>query len=125
MTWPPPRLARTLDHEAIEECRKLEKGIERENMRNVLIRSHDDHAAAVSIDAPQVENVVAAFQVRAEHLFIIDKPIAALSRQQERGHRFDRKLAMALLEDGQHFDHRVDIRARGRISPDWRFGGLG
>jgi hypothetical protein len=112
-------------HEAIEEFRKLGKGIERQNMRYVLIRSYDDHAAPVSINAPHVENVIAALQVGAEYLFVIDKPVAALSRQEERGHRFDRKLAMALLEDGQHFDHRVDIRSRRRISPDWRFGGLG
>ena len=57
-----------LPHEAIEEGRKLRVGIERQDVGNILVRSHDDHAAAVSIDTAHIENVVAAFQIGTEHL---------------------------------------------------------
>jgi hypothetical protein len=33
-------------------------GIERQNMRNVTIRSNDNHAPPVSVDAPHVKNVI-------------------------------------------------------------------
>jgi len=38
------------------------------------------------IDAPHVENVMAALQVRAEHLFVVTKPVMALPGQKEKGH---------------------------------------
>ena len=63
-------------------------------MRDVLVRSHDNHATPVSIDAPHVENVMAALQVRAEHLFVVTKPVTALPGQKERGHGLDGKLKM-------------------------------
>src|SRR5580692_9839007 len=53
------------------------------------------------IDAPHVENVMAALQVRAEHLFVVTKPVMALPGQKERGHGLDGKLKMALMEDGR------------------------
>ena len=114
-----------LHHKAIEECCELGICIERENMRDVLVRSHDNHATPVSIDAPHVENVMAALQVRAEHLFAVTKPVMALPGQKERGHGLDGKLKMALLEDGPDIDHGVDIRPPRRVSPDRRLGRLG
>ena len=78
---------------------------------------HDDHATPFSIDATHIENVVAAFQVGAEHFLVVTKPIAALPGQQKRGHALDGKLAVTLLEDGPNIDHGVDIfAAPGYIS---------
>ena len=54
-------------------------------MRDVLVRSHDNHATPVSIDAPHVENVTAALQVRAEHLFVVTKPVTALLGRRKKG----------------------------------------
>ena len=48
-------------HEAIEECRELLIPIERENMRDELVWSHDHHAAPFAIDAAHGEDVIAAF----------------------------------------------------------------
>src|SRR5882757_4456878 len=112
-------------HEAIEECRELDMRVEWENMRDVLVRSHDDHATPVAIDAPHVENVLAALKIRAEHLFVVTKPIAALPGQKEGRHGLDGELEMALLEDGPDIDHGIDIRACRRISRDGRSGRLG
>src|SRR4051794_1435949 len=109
-------------HKAIKECGELGMRIERENVRDVLVRPHDNHAAPVTIDSPHVENVMAALQVRTEHFFIVMKSIPALPGQKERGHGLNGKGAMALLEDGPHIDHRVDIRALGCASPDRRLG---
>ena len=96
--------------------------IEWENMRDVLVRSHDNHATPVSIDTPHVENVMAALKVRAEHLFVVTKPVTALPGQKEGRHGHDGKLEMALLEDGPDIDHGIDIRSRRRVSPDRRLG---
>ncbi len=87
-------------------------------MRDVLVRSHDNHATPVSIDAPHVENVGAALEVGAEHLFVVTKPIAALPGQEEGRHGPDVKVAMALLEDGPDIDHGIDVSSRRRVSPD-------
>ena len=96
-------------------------GVERENMRDVLVRPHDDHAPPRSIDAPHVENVVAVLQVGAEHLLIVTEPVTAFARQKERGHGLDRKFAMALLKNGPDIDHGVDIRPWWRVFSDGRF----
>src|ERR1700692_2265922 len=74
-------------HESLEEGRKLPIGIERQDVGNMLVRSHDHHAAPVSIDTAHIENVVAAFQVGAKHLFVIAKPVAPLPGQKKRWHR--------------------------------------
>ena len=58
-------------HESVEKGRKLCVSIERQNVGNILIRSHDDHATSVSINTTHIENVVAAFQVGAEHLLVV------------------------------------------------------
>ena len=99
-------------HEAVEEGRKLRVGIERQDVGDILVRSHDDHATFVSIDTAHCENVVAAFQVGAEHLFVVMKPVAALPGQEKRWHGLDRKFAMALLEDRSDVDHGCQCRRR-------------
>src|SRR6516162_213073 len=109
-----------LPHEAIEEGRKLRVGIERQDVGNILVRSHDDHAAAVSIDTAHIENVVAAFQVGTEHLLVVTKRIAALPGQEKRWHSVDCKFAMTLLEDCPDIDHAVDVCTVRSVFPDGR-----
>ena len=94
-------------------------------MRDVLVRPHDNHAAFVSINAPHVENIMAALKVRTEYFFVVAKPITALRRQEETGHGPDLELAMTLLENGSDIEHRIDIRACRRVSPDGRLMGRG
>ncbi len=89
-------------------------------MGDVLVRSHDDHATAVSMDAAHVEDILAGLQVRAEHLLIVAKPVAALLGQKQGGHGRDGNVAMALLEDGPDIDDGVDVLARRRVSLDRR-----
>ena len=47
-----------LRHEAIEERRELRIAVERQNMRDVLVRPHDHHAAPFAIDAAHGEDVL-------------------------------------------------------------------
>src|SRR5208283_1256688 len=89
-----PKPLSSLLHEAVKEGRKLRVGIERQDVGNILVRSHDDHAAPVSINTARIENVVAAFQVRAEHLLVVTKLVAALPGQEKRWHSLDCKFAM-------------------------------
>ena len=107
-----------LQHETSEEGRKVRIGIERENMRDILVGPHNDHAAAFPIDATHAEDVAATFQVRAEHFLVVAKPVTALPGKKESGHVLEAKLPMALLEDGAYIDHRVDIRPLRRIPPN-------
>src|SRR5438876_9795861 len=72
-----------LQHEAIEERRELRMAVERENMRDILIRPNHDHAARFSIDAAQREDVVIACEIGAEHLFVIAKTETSLPRQKQ------------------------------------------
>jgi hypothetical protein len=94
-------------------------------VRDVLVRSHDCQAPAVSIDAPHFEDVVAVLKVGAEHFFIVTKPVTALRGHQESGHGLDRELAMALLENGAYIDLGVDICPCRRVFRDRRLGGGG
>ena len=66
--------------EAVEKRSKLLKSIERENVRNVLVRPHDHHAPRLAIDAAHGEDVIAAFEVGAEHLFVVAKSVTSLPR---------------------------------------------
>ena len=72
-----------MHHESVEKGRKLCVSIERQNVGNILIRSHDDHTPSVSINTTHIENVVAAFQVGAEHLLVVAKLVATLPGQQK------------------------------------------
>ena len=49
-------------HESVEEGRKLRIGIERQDVGNILVRSHDDHAALVSSDTAQIEMSLPLFR---------------------------------------------------------------
>jgi hypothetical protein len=49
-------------HETVEEGRKLRIGIERQDVGNILVRSHDDHAALVSIDTAYIEMSLSLFR---------------------------------------------------------------
>ena len=94
-------------------------------MGDILVRPHDDRASPRSIDAPQVENIGAALQVRAEHLLIVAESKTALARQEESGHCFDSQFAMALLEYRPDIDYGVDIRSGRRVPRDRRVRRLG
>src|SRR5271166_6591268 len=93
-------------------------------MRDILVRAHDDHAAALAIDAPHVEDVLVTLQVRAEHLFIVAKTVTTFRGPEESGHVLDLQLTMALLKHGPDVDDGVDILSFGRVSPDRRLRGL-
>ena len=100
-------------------------GIERQNMRHVLIRPDDDHATLVAVNTPRFENVLVIFHVGAEHLFVVAEPVPSFARQQQSRHGLEHKRAMALLEDRPDIDHGIDVgRGRGKPS-DRRGGGLG
>src|SRR5947209_7058792 len=73
--------ASAVQHETIEESGELVASVEREDMRDILIGTDHNHAAPHPIDAPQVENVVSAFQVGAEHLLVVAETVTALTRQ--------------------------------------------
>ena len=94
-------------------------------MRDVLIRPHDHHAAALAIDAPQGENIMAGLRIGAEDLLVVDKSVASLPRQKQRWHRLDGEIAMILLENASDIDHRVDILARRGVFLHRRLASLG
>ena len=56
-------------------------------MRDVLIRSHDDHAPYFPIDTARCKDVVAALDVGAEKLLVVVEAIAAFLGQKQRRHR--------------------------------------
>jgi hypothetical protein len=105
-------------HEVLEESGKLVVRVEREDICNILIRTHDDYAAAVAIDPAHVEDVATALEIGTEHLLIVTKPVPPLTRQKKLRHLLEVQLAMALLEHGSHVDNGIDIRARGCVAPD-------
>lgn len=55
-----PRRTAPTDHEAIEECAQSSGRIERENVRNILIRSHSNDAPLTAINASHIKDVIAA-----------------------------------------------------------------
>src|SRR5271163_1283514 len=115
----------SLQHESVEERGELGIVVERKNMGDILVRPHDDRAPTRSIDAPQIENIGAALQVRAEHLLIVAESKTALTRQEESGHCFDSQFAMALLEYRPDIDCGVDIRSGRSVPRDRRARRLG
>ena len=79
--------------------------VQRKNVRDILIRSDDDHASRVAIDAAHREDVVAVFAIGAEDFFVVAKSVASLRWQKQGGHRLDGELAMVLLEHSTDIDH--------------------
>ena len=66
-----------------ESCSGVVMGVERQDVRHVLVRPHNHHAPALAVNAAHIEDVAAALQVRTEHLLVIAQAVAALLRQQE------------------------------------------
>ncbi len=100
-------------------------GVERKHMGDILVGSHDDHAAAIAIDAAHVENVVAAFQIRAEHFLVVAEPVTAFAGEKKLRHGLEGQRAMALLEHSPDIDHGVDIGCCRRIFANGRLHGVG
>ena len=107
-------------HEAVEECSELLVSIKREDMRDVLIWAHNDHAACLTIDAAHGKDVVAAFDVGAEYFLVVAEPVTPLLGQKQRRHGLDGEFMMSLLEHRADIDYRVDILAAARIFADRR-----
>ena len=102
----PTRVAiRLRQHEAVEERSELAISIEREDMRDVLIRPHDDHAPCLPIDAAHCKDVVTALDICAKHLLVIAEVVTPLSGQKQRRHGLDGKFMMSLLEHRADVDH--------------------
>jgi len=93
-------------------------------VRDVLVRSDDDHAPLLAIDASHLEDVGPGLEVGAEHLLVVDQAEAALSRQQDGWHSNDRKVTMPLLENGPDVDHGIDVVAARREALDRRCRGI-
>src|SRR5690349_20383236 len=64
---------------------------------------------------------MAVLEVGTEHLFVVEKSVTSFPGQKERGHSLKDELAIMLLENRAHVDHRVDFRALRRVFFHWRF----
>ena len=64
-------LFRLFQHEAVEVRCELRVAVERQHLRDVLIRSHDDDASLLAVYASYVEYIVAAFYVGAIDFFVV------------------------------------------------------
>ncbi len=71
--------------------------IERQNVRDILVRLRNDHAVMVSIDAPRFKNVLLRLQVRAKDRPVVVQAVADLPGKKEARQAFNGDLAMALL----------------------------
>src|ERR1700687_5598276 len=83
------RLASTVEHECCEKLSENVRAVQREDVRDVLIRSDNDHAALLPIHAPHLEDGSPGRKVRAEHLFVVDQAEASLPGQQDCRHCVD------------------------------------
>ena len=78
-----------VEHEPFEEGREFGVRVEREHVRNVLVRTDDDHCAPLAVDTAQVEDVETALEVRRVGLLVVDQAEPPLARQQKRRKVFD------------------------------------
>ena len=111
-------------HKSIEGS-ELVIGVEREYVSDILVGANNDDAALISVDAPQVEDVLAQPAVGAEHLFVVVQPVASLAGQEQGGHGRQVEIAVALLEDGTEIDNGIDVYIRRGEAADrraWRGG---
>ena len=76
---------RPRDHEPIEIRRELRIAVERQNVRDELVRPHDHHAAPRAIDAAQGEDVLTAFVVGAEDLLVVAQSVAPFGGSRKDG----------------------------------------
>src|SRR3989442_15112552 len=74
-----------VDQDPGEEAGQCLVAVQREHVRDVLVRADDDDAARVAVDASQLEDV-ADVRVGAEHLLVVGQAEPALVRQQHRRH---------------------------------------
>jgi len=96
--------------------------VERHHIGDVLVGSHNYHAASIAIDATHIEYVAVAFEVRAVQFLVVAKPVPTFRRQKELRHCRKVQLAMTLLDHGSDIDQRVDITFCRRVSPHRRLG---
>ena len=85
----------TIKQELAEERHEFAVGIQRQHVRNVLIRTHNDQCAVFTVDAAEVKNIRAVLQIGAEGFFVVDQPETALARQQYGGQFIDPEFTMA------------------------------
>src|SRR5690606_29929325 len=86
-------------HETVEERGKLAMARQRQDLRDILVRPHDDDAAILAVDATQIEDVMPIFAIGAENLFVVKQAVAAFGRPQERWQALLVERRRALLED--------------------------
>ena len=109
----PPLL---IDHESVEEVREFVVRIERKNIGDVLVRTHNHQGTLCAVDPAQDEDVRPVLDVGRMGLLIVYQPELALPRQQHWRKFFDLKVAVALLEDRPYVDDTVDVRASRRVT---------
>jgi uncharacterized protein len=104
-----------LQHEPAEELPELGMPIKWQDMRDELVRPHDDQAPVPPVDPTDIEDVVPVFEVRAKHLFVVAQSKTSFSRNEQRRHRANIEFVMALLKDRPDIDHRIDVLTRRRV----------
>ena len=110
----------TVEQKPLEEGGELVVRIERQHVRDVLVRTNDDHRPRLAVDAAQIEDVGAVLEIGRERLLVVDQPEPALARQQKRRQLLDLEVAMPLLEDRADVDDAVDVCGGGREAADGR-----
>ena len=83
-------------------------------MGDVLIRANDDERAPLAVDPAQIEDV-AGPRVGGERLLVVDEPVGAFAREQQRRQLRKGEVAVALLEDRAEIEHAVDVGSGGRV----------
>ena len=94
--------------------------IKRKNMRDILVRAHDDHTASFPVHAPHIEDVRHRVGFGAKDLFVVLQSVATLSGEKKRRHILRIELAMAFLKHGANVNDRVDVCVGRRASLDGR-----
>ena len=105
----PADLAPTIEQESAEEGGEFVVRVQRQHVRDVLVRTDDDHRTLRAVDAAQIEDVGAVLEVGAIGLLVVDEPEASLARQQDGRQFLDLELAVSLLEDRANVDDAVDV----------------
>ena len=103
-------------HHTAKEHRQPVEAVKWQDVGDILVRADDHNRTVAAIDAAQIENIRAVFQIGTERLLVI--------RQAERPFRRPKKcrkvvhvdIAEALLQDGANIDDGIEVRIRGRMS---------
>lgn len=88
-------------------------------MRDILVRPHNNNTSFITINTPNIIDIGAAFEIGAEHLFIVAQAEPAFYGHEHCRHGLDRQIAMRLLENGTQIDDGIDIAVRWCVFPDW------